>query len=50
MYDMKLHETPLDHLDADGLSNLLGQVEALKFRILQRLAHPRRRRRRPPSQ
>jgi hypothetical protein len=41
VYCMNLKlETPLEHLDAEGLSNLLGRVEALKFRILQRLAPP----------
>jgi predicted DNA-binding transcriptional regulator AlpA len=40
VYSMKLAETPLDHLDADALAGLLGQVEVLRFRILQRLAPP----------
>jgi predicted DNA-binding transcriptional regulator AlpA len=30
-------ETPLEKLDEAGLTTLLGQVEALKFRILRRL-------------
>jgi predicted DNA-binding transcriptional regulator AlpA len=31
-------ETPLGTLNADALTTLLGQVEALKFQILRRLA------------
>jgi hypothetical protein len=30
-------QTPLESIDAAGLTTLLGQVEALKFRILKRL-------------
>jgi hypothetical protein len=36
LYSVKL-ETPLENLDAEGLTNLLGQVEAFKHRILRRL-------------
>lgn len=37
---MPLDTPPLDQLDIEGLTRLLGEVEALKTRILQRLCPP----------